>query len=197
MQGAITGGIAGFTGGASLVTTVGVSAVANVAGGAVNNLVQGKDITVKSVATDAAVGAAAGLGGQMLEKGLNSIQVAKAGKVLASLATDAKANVTAATGIQEGEKGFGTAAYTEFKNLVDASNLKNVSTEKSFKNDLVVKYGTAGSVRADVVLQSSKGSVLQIWDLKTGSAILSAKQTTNYIQNVPGVIKPSQITAIH
>jgi hypothetical protein len=60
LQGAVTGGVAGFTGGASLLVTVGTSAAANVVGGAANNAIQGKSITVGSVAKDAVVGAAAG-----------------------------------------------------------------------------------------------------------------------------------------
>lgn len=68
LQGGITGGAAGFTGGASLLVTTGVSAGANMLGGALNNSIQGKEITLKSVATDAAVGVVAGVGGKILDK---------------------------------------------------------------------------------------------------------------------------------
>ena len=74
LQGGITGGAAGFTGGASLLVTTSVSAGANVVGGAINNAVQGKDITVKSVAIDAAVGVAAGVGGKVLDKVLSKAE---------------------------------------------------------------------------------------------------------------------------
>jgi RHS repeat-associated protein len=66
VQGAITGGVAGLTGGASLAVTVGASAGANVVGGAINNTIQGKEITAKSVAIDAAVGVTAGVAGKLL-----------------------------------------------------------------------------------------------------------------------------------
>jgi RHS repeat-associated protein len=68
LQGGITGGATGFTGGASLLVTTSVSAGANVVGGAINNAVQGREITAKSVAIDAAVGVAAGVGGKVLDK---------------------------------------------------------------------------------------------------------------------------------
>ncbi|HET7179034.1 MAG TPA: hypothetical protein VFI14_04880, partial [Chryseosolibacter sp.] len=71
LQGAVTGGVAGLTGGASLLVTTTASAGANVVGGALNNAVQGKEITAGSVAKDAVVGAAAGLGGKLLDKAIN------------------------------------------------------------------------------------------------------------------------------
>lgn len=72
-QGAITGGVAGLTGGASLLTTVAISSGTNVVGGIVNNTIQGKEVTAKSVAIDAAVGAAAGVGGKILDKVIKNI----------------------------------------------------------------------------------------------------------------------------
>ena len=60
LQGAVTGGVAGLTGGASLMATVVAGGVANGVGGAVSNAMQGKAITMRSVVTDVAVGAATG-----------------------------------------------------------------------------------------------------------------------------------------
>lgn len=68
LQGAITGGVAGATGGASLLVTTTASATANVIGGAANRAIQGKKITVKTVLVDAAVGTTAGVGGFYLNK---------------------------------------------------------------------------------------------------------------------------------
>jgi hypothetical protein len=93
---------------------------------------------------------------------------------LTGLAADAKATVTA-TGLKEGEKGFGTAAHSEFKSLVDAKGLKGVTTEASYKGGQTATYGTAGSSRADVAL-SRNGAVTHIFDFKTGSGTLSTKQ---------------------
>ncbi|MDN3583993.1 hypothetical protein [Mucilaginibacter flavus] len=176
------------------MVTVGASAGANVVGGAINNAVQGKAITAKSVITDAAVGVAAGFGGRLLEKTAAAIQVARTGKALTAIAADAKAAVTA-TGLKEGEKGFGTAAHTEFKSLVDAKGFKGITTETSFRNNASVAYGTKGSVRTDVAL-SRNGVVSHVFDLKTGSATLSTKQISNTIKNVPGISSSSQVTAI-
>ncbi len=67
LQGGITGGVAGLTGGASLMATTGAVAGANVVGGATNRAIQGQRTTVKDVAVDAAVGAAVGFGGKLLQ----------------------------------------------------------------------------------------------------------------------------------
>jgi hypothetical protein len=78
--------------------------------------------------------------------------------------------------------------------------LKNVATERSFLNvngtKQAVGYGAGGSSRADVILKNADGTVKQIFDLKTGRATLSTRQINNYIKNVPGITKPSQITPI-
>ena len=61
LQGGITGGAAGFTGGASLLVTAGVLGGANAVGGALNKTINGEKITAKSVITDAVVGAVVGV----------------------------------------------------------------------------------------------------------------------------------------
>ena len=66
VQGAVTGAVAGFTGGGSLLTTTVASGVANGIGGAANNAIQGKKITMKSVAIDVAEGAAFGAAGKLI-----------------------------------------------------------------------------------------------------------------------------------
>ena len=65
-QGAITGGVAGFTGGASLAVTAGVAGGANVVGGVANRAIQGKETTATDVVVDATVGAAFGAGEKYL-----------------------------------------------------------------------------------------------------------------------------------
>ena len=65
-QGAITGGIAGFTGGTSLVVTAGVAGGANVVGGVANRAIQGKETTATDVVVDATVGAAFGAIGKVI-----------------------------------------------------------------------------------------------------------------------------------
>jgi RHS repeat-associated protein len=195
LQGAVTGGVAGLTGGASLMVTVGTSVGANVVGGAANNLIQGKKITVKSVATDAAVGAVSAIGGKLIEKGAAAIQVARTGKALRALATEAKESVTA-TGLKEGQKGFGTKAHKAFENIVNAAEIKGVKTEASFLGKKAADYSVKGSSRADVALYRN-GKVLHVFDLKTGKAVLSSGQVSKYIRNVPGIKSATQVTAIH
>ncbi|CAI9430325.1 hypothetical protein MSHRCOH1_08995 [Candidatus Ornithobacterium hominis] len=65
-QGAITGAVAGFTGGASLAVTAGVAGGANVVGGVANRAIQGKKTTATDVVVDATVGAIFGAGGKVL-----------------------------------------------------------------------------------------------------------------------------------
>jgi RHS repeat-associated protein len=68
VQGAIVGGAAGLTGGASLLTTSVAMGGANAVGGAINNRIQDKPITVQSVTTDAMIGLAAGVAGKLVSK---------------------------------------------------------------------------------------------------------------------------------
>ena len=97
---------------------------------------------------------------------------------------------------RHGASGFGTAAHTEFQTLVDAKKLKNVATEQSYLNGRRVPFGTAGSSRADAVLNNTNGTVRQVFDLKTGRAFLSPQQQSNYLNHVPGINKANQITVI-
>jgi hypothetical protein len=61
-QGAIVGGVAGLTGGASLAAQAGAGAGANVVGGAVNRGIQGQKTTAGDVAWDFGFGAVFGAG---------------------------------------------------------------------------------------------------------------------------------------
>jgi RHS repeat-associated protein len=89
IQGGITGGMAGLTGGASLLVTVGSGAAANVVGGATNNLIQGKANTLNSMAKDAAIGAGGAVLGKVAGKGLDKLSNAVKGKI-GEAATQAK-----------------------------------------------------------------------------------------------------------
>ncbi|MFV0291571.1 MAG: RHS repeat domain-containing protein [Mangrovibacterium sp.] len=66
VQGLITGGAAGLTGGASLAVTAGVAGAANAVGGTVNRSIQGEETTVTDVAIDASIGAVLGAGGKII-----------------------------------------------------------------------------------------------------------------------------------
>ncbi len=193
LRGAITGGVAGFTGGGSLMATAALGAGSNVIGGVVSNLVQGKENNAGTVLKDAATGAGSSIAGKAIGV---LVEKAVVSNVLEKLAGQAQTNVTSSTGKIAGSRGFGTAAHSEFKSLVDAKGLKNVATEKSFLNGRPVPYGTPGSSRADAVLMGKGGNVRQVFDLKTGSAVLSPNQAAKYLQNVPGINSPKQITTL-
>ncbi|MFH6991107.1 SpvB/TcaC N-terminal domain-containing protein [Flavobacterium sp. FlaQc-48] len=66
VQGAVVGGAAGFTGGASLLVTAGVSGGANAVGGAASRAIQGQKTTVRDVVVDGTVGAVLGAGGKLV-----------------------------------------------------------------------------------------------------------------------------------
>jgi hypothetical protein len=83
----------------------------------------------------------------------------------------------------------GTKIHTAFEKLVNAFGLSNVKTEQSFLGGVVVKRGTAGSVRPDVVVLAADGSVVTVYDLKTGAAILTDSRITQ-IQKAIGSIVP-------
>ncbi|WP_229244131.1 RHS repeat-associated core domain-containing protein [Emticicia sp. CRIBPO] len=85
LQGAITGGAAGFTGGASLLTTAAVSGGANVVGGTANRYIQGKETTMTDAVVDASVGSVLGAGGKvvgnLVENATNNLSNAVKGKI--------------------------------------------------------------------------------------------------------------------
>ena len=93
----------------------------------------------------------------------------------------AKANVGEGSGAI-----YGTNVHTEFANQIEQlqANGANISSEVSYLNGKVVRYGTKGSVRADVVV----GDITKptaVYDLKTGGAKMTAKQMANYKANLP------------
>ena len=62
--------------------------------------------------------------------------------------------------------------------------------EVSFKNGQIVKYGTEGIVRLDVVLFDEWNNIICTCDLKTGSARLTAERINEIIQVVgKGVLR--------
>ncbi len=76
--------------------------------------------------------------------------------------------------------GKGSAAgirkHTEFQKIVDAKESSTLRTEVSFKDGMEVKRGTAGSVRLDVVEYDKKGTIINVYDLKTGTATLTSSR---------------------
>jgi hypothetical protein len=99
--------------------------------------------------------------------------------VLSQLATKAASQV----GPGEGPV-YGTLVHSAFATEVGALGDAELSTEVSYLNGTVVPYATPGSVRLDVV----EGDLLAptaIYDLKTGSATLTAARIAQIRSNLP------------
>lgn len=92
-QGIITGGAAGFTGGASLLTTTTAATGANIVGGQTNRYIQGQSTTPNDIALDASLGAIGGMVGPLvgntLEKITDNLSNSAKGK-LGELITETK-----------------------------------------------------------------------------------------------------------
>lgn len=74
---------------------------------------------------------------------------------------------------------FGTRVHGVFADAVRESNIPGIGTrgvESSFSAGGLVRYGLDGSVRTDITLRTDldgTGAVVAIFDLKTGTAVLS------------------------
>jgi hypothetical protein len=79
---------------------------------------------------------------------------------------------------------MGTAIHSQFASLIAQEGVTGVSTEISYKGGRVVRYGTAGSVRADVV-EGDVNNPTAIYDLKTGNTGLTPAEVANYRANLP------------
>ena len=182
LQGGITGGAAGFTGGASLATTAAVAGGANVIGGTVNRTIQGQKTTLSDVVTDATVGAVFSAGGKYIGQGLKSI-LGSISQRAASKLTDVATSVLRRMGPGRGPD-YGTRAHKAFADAVNGTKIGSnvIRTEVSYLNGQIVRYGTKGSARIDAGLYDKSGKLLQVFDLKTGGAKLTSKQV-QHIQN--------------
>jgi hypothetical protein len=80
---------------------------------------------------------------------------------------------------------YGTRAHSAFEAEVNALGRGDLATEVSYLNGHVVHRGTAGSVRLDVV-EGSVTSPSAIYDLKTGSAALTARRIAQIRSHLPG-----------
>ncbi|WP_260477038.1 RHS repeat-associated core domain-containing protein, partial [Stenotrophomonas sp. 278] len=79
----------------------------------------------------------------------------------------------------------GTLIHSELKRLVDQNcPTSEYATEVSYKDGVVVPYGTAGSSRADVVF-GPVNAPTAVYDLKTGWGYISIGQFDAYGQNLP------------
>jgi RHS repeat-associated protein len=180
LQGGITGGAAGFTGGASLLTTAAVAGGANVVGGTINRTIQGQQTTLGNVLTDATVGAVFGAGGKLIGSGLSSLS-SSVSKQATSKLTNIASKVLADAGEGSGAV-YGTKAHSALAKAANGLKIGDnlVRTEVSYLNGEIVKHGTKGSARIDAGLYNSKGQLIQVFDLKTGGS----KLTTQQVQHI-------------
>jgi hypothetical protein len=98
---------------------------------------------------------------------------------LAGAASRAASNVGSGSGSV-----YGTRVHTAFADEVAALGRSDLFSEVSYLNGQVVPYGTPGSVRFDVVV-GSPGAPTAIWDLKTGSAVLTPSRIAQIQSHLP------------
>ena len=67
----------------------------------------------------------------------------------------------------------GTQKHKVFSNGVKAIGNSRIGTEISYKNGVIVPYGTKGSIRFDAIQFDGYGNPIRAWDFKTGNAILT------------------------
>jgi len=72
----------------------------------------------------------------------------------------------------------GTLKHTNLASQVTALDDPYLASEVSYKDGQIVKYGTPGGVRLDVVEYNTDGSIKAIYDLKTGKAGLTQSRIT-------------------
>ena len=78
----------------------------------------------------------------------------------------------------------GTRVHTAFRQLVDASGRPNLFTEVTYRNRQLVRYGTRGGVRLDVI-EGSRQTPTAVYDLKTNGAALTAARIAQIRQHLP------------
>ena len=144
------------------------------------------------VAVDVAATAAPGIPGgagaaikaaRGADRGIDALKEAKSSeKILQEAANKAEQAV--------GGKGSvaGTKKHTAFEKEVKASGEGRFETEVSYKGGEVVKRGTPGSVRPDVV-EGSSAAPTAIYDLKTGGAKLTEKDISRIRENLPATTR--------
>ncbi len=92
----------------------------------------------------------------------------------------------------------GTRQHKRFADLFVQSGLPNFKTEMSFKkNGARADYSEAGSIRLDVVYEDpATGKPLAIFDLKTGSAVLSAQRIAQLRKQLPRELRHLPIIGV-
>ena len=79
---------------------------------------------------------------------------------------------------------YGTAVHTQMRDNIRALKDPNLSAEQSYLNGKLVKYGTKGAIRIDVI-EGPAEKPRSVHDLKTGSATLTLKRIEQIRTHVP------------
>jgi hypothetical protein len=93
---------------------------------------------------------------------------------------------------------YGTKIHTEFARAVKAEGIPGVEVEQTFgfdpKED--VPYGSKGSIRTDVLLRDPSGTIIAIWDVKTGVSGLSPWRVTQ-LRTMTGTTLETYVFEMH
>jgi hypothetical protein len=157
LQGGITGGAAGFTGGASLAATAAVAGGANAVGGALNRATQGQGTTLPNIVTDATVGAVLGAGGKLVgnavSSGTNNLSKSakgKLGEAITEIKYAAQGYKSSGKAIVEtgGKTATGKAAVARYD--FDMTNIitgKRITVESKFNGSTLTPNQAAAQSR--------------------------------------------------
>ncbi|MFN5308255.1 MAG: RHS repeat domain-containing protein [Candidatus Kapaibacterium sp.] len=157
LQGGITGGAAGFTGGASLAATAAVAGGANAVGGALNRATQGQGTTLPNIVTDATVGAVLGAGGKLVgnavSSGTNNLSKSakgKLGEAITEIKYAAQGYKNSGKAIVEtgGKTATGKAAVAKYD--FDMTNIitgKRITVESKFNGSTLTPNQAAAQSR--------------------------------------------------
>ncbi len=165
-----------------------VGAVANGAN-AISSLSRG-DTAGAVISGAAAIGAGFGIAGAgAIAKAAETAEIANELRIAAdsgsTLAQLRNAASQAAAVVGEGRgAAYGTKFHTAFESAVKALDNPELLTEQSYLNRQPVRRGFPGSVRLDVV-QGSRESITAVYDLKTGTASLTAQRIREIQSHLP------------
>jgi len=173
VQGVVTGAAAGFTGGASLLTTAAVSGGANVVGGAANRAIQGQGTTLTSVVTDGTVGAVLGAGGKMVgnavSNGTNNLSNSAKGKL-----------GEAVTEIKYGAQGYKSAGNDVVK--TGGKTATGRQAEARFDHKLTNVF-TGKKITVESKFNTSGFTKNQSTVIKNGYKVIEDRTTSNGLGN--------------
>jgi hypothetical protein len=94
---------------------------------------------------------------------------------------------------------YGTLVHAVFARDVRSQDIPGIGqtgVEQSFSLRDLVRYGSNGSVRTDIVMRDADGHVIAIWDVKTGNAKLTEARKQE-IRDEVGVFSDVPIIELH